>query len=175
MQRAASHQATGDLGGLIACSRRRGMGGKVARGSDEDRRCLLVTLPGEVLPHGGLQILHHVDASSRSRRPRGWRPPHCRWSSARRFHCAPWPRAPARGVVGKLIKKFCFLNEFRSLDCTAYSKRTDIGCFLYKTSDFENCCAFKVCARRLLHGISVQAGARVDVPARALDYHSCLT
>lgn len=62
MQRAASHQATGDLGGLIACSRRRGMGGKVARGSDEDRRCLLVTLPGEVLPHGGLQILHHVEA-----------------------------------------------------------------------------------------------------------------
>ena len=62
MQRAASHQATGDLGGLMACSRRRGMGGKVARGSDEDRRCLLVTLPGEVLSHGGLQILHHVEA-----------------------------------------------------------------------------------------------------------------
>jgi hypothetical protein len=52
----------GDLGGLVARPRCRGMGGEVARGGDEDRRCLLVTVPGEVLSHGGLQILHHVEA-----------------------------------------------------------------------------------------------------------------
>ena len=59
----ASHQATGDLGGLMARPWRRRMGGEVARRSDEDRRCLSVTLPGEVLPHGDFQILHHVEAS----------------------------------------------------------------------------------------------------------------
>ena len=62
MHRAASHQATGDLGGLMARPRRRGMGSEVARGGDEDRRSLWVALPGEVLPHGGLQVLHHVEA-----------------------------------------------------------------------------------------------------------------
>ena len=34
--------------------------GSASRG--EDRRCLRVALPGEVLPHGGLQVLHHVEA-----------------------------------------------------------------------------------------------------------------
>src|SRR6516165_9899498 len=46
----------------MARPRRRRMGGEVARRGDEDRRCLSVTLPGEVLPRGGLQVLHHVEA-----------------------------------------------------------------------------------------------------------------
>jgi hypothetical protein len=37
-------------------------------------------------------------------------------------------------VSRQLIKKVCFLNEFWSLDCTAYSKRTDIGRLLYGPS-----------------------------------------
>ena len=62
MQRAAAHQATGDLGGLMARPQRRRMRGEVARGRGEDRRCLRVALPGEVLLNGGLQVLHHVEA-----------------------------------------------------------------------------------------------------------------
>ena len=38
------------------------MGAEVARGGDKDRRCFRLPLPGEVLPHGGLEILHHVEA-----------------------------------------------------------------------------------------------------------------
>ena len=38
------------------------MGGEIARRGDEDRRCLWVALPGEILPHGGLQVLHHMEA-----------------------------------------------------------------------------------------------------------------
>ncbi len=63
MQRAAAHQATGDLGGLMARPQRRRMRGEVALGRGEDRRCVRVALPGEVLLNGGLQVLHHVEAS----------------------------------------------------------------------------------------------------------------
>jgi hypothetical protein len=38
------------------------MGGEVTRGGNEDRRRLWVTAPGEILAHGGLQVLHHVEA-----------------------------------------------------------------------------------------------------------------
>ncbi len=62
MQRAAAHQATGDLRGLMARPRRRRMRGEVARRGDEDRRCVRVAPPSEVLPNGGLQVLHHVEA-----------------------------------------------------------------------------------------------------------------
>jgi hypothetical protein len=63
MHFAAAHEATGDLGGLMARARRRGMSREVTRGSDEDRRNLWVALPGEALPHGRLQVLYHVEAS----------------------------------------------------------------------------------------------------------------
>ena len=33
-----------------------------SRPGDKDRRCLWVALPGEVLPDGGLQVLHHMEA-----------------------------------------------------------------------------------------------------------------
>jgi hypothetical protein len=63
MHLAASHEATGDLGGLMARAGRRRMGREVTRGRDEDRRDLWVALPDEALLHGGLQVLDHVEAS----------------------------------------------------------------------------------------------------------------
>src|SRR5437588_6563910 len=60
MECAATHQAMRNLCRLIARSRGRAMGSEIAGGRDEDRRCLRVALPGEILPRGGLQILHHV-------------------------------------------------------------------------------------------------------------------
>jgi hypothetical protein len=63
MHLAASHEATGDLGGLMTRAGRRGMGREVTRSGDEDRRNLWVALPAEALPHGGLQVLYHVEAS----------------------------------------------------------------------------------------------------------------
>jgi hypothetical protein len=62
MHLAASHEATGDLGGLMTRAGRRGMGREVTRAGDEDRRNLSVALPGEALPHGGLQVLDQVEA-----------------------------------------------------------------------------------------------------------------
>ena len=62
MHLAASHEATGDLGGLMARTGCRGMGREVTRGRDEDRRDLRVALPDEALLHGGLQVLDHVEA-----------------------------------------------------------------------------------------------------------------
>jgi hypothetical protein len=63
MHFAASHEATGDLGGLMTRAGRRGMGREVTCSGDEDRLNLWVALPGEALPHGRLQVLHHVEAS----------------------------------------------------------------------------------------------------------------
>jgi hypothetical protein len=60
---AAAHQTMNDLGSLMVSPWRRAMGGEVSCGSDEDRRGLSVALPSEVLAHGGLQILRHVETS----------------------------------------------------------------------------------------------------------------
>jgi hypothetical protein len=62
MHLAAPHEATGDLGGLMARARRGGMGREVTRGGDQDRGDLRVALPGEALLHGRLQVLQHVEA-----------------------------------------------------------------------------------------------------------------
>src|ERR1700724_4769857 len=61
MHRAASHQPASDLSGLMTRPRRRRMGGEIARRGDKDRCCLRVAPPSEVLTHGSLQILHHVE------------------------------------------------------------------------------------------------------------------
>ena len=42
-------------------ARRRRMCGEVARGGDEDRGGIGLALPREILVHGSLQILHHVE------------------------------------------------------------------------------------------------------------------
>ena len=38
------------------------MGSEIARRGDQNGCCLRVALPSEVLAHGSLQILHHVEA-----------------------------------------------------------------------------------------------------------------
>ena len=60
VQRGAVHEPPRDLSCLMARPRSGGMGSEIARSRDEDHPGLGVALPGEVLPHGGLQILHHV-------------------------------------------------------------------------------------------------------------------
>jgi hypothetical protein len=59
---AAAHQTMNDLGSLMASPWRRAVGGEVSCGSDQDGRCLSVAVPREVLAHGSLQILQHVEA-----------------------------------------------------------------------------------------------------------------